>query len=181
MVSQSLLDADELSALAYSDFARGDLSGALTKLKTLGDGELPESEPQLALAGRIYAQLGLYDRAKACFQAVLDEHPAAADERFELGLTLHQAGNPQDAYREWSTVLDQSPNHEATLFFMALYHVDSGDRDTAIGYLEKLLSTAPPDGAFCKRASELLEQLRAPSVLPQAYSESDPILSSSSI
>src|SRR2546427_8682268 len=61
------LDSDELVALARVDIERGAFTDALLKIKQV----LADPEPlaqAFALGGRLYAQLGLWQRARPCYE-----------------------------------------------------------------------------------------------------------------
>lgn len=69
-------EVDELVALARLDMDRGNVEAALSKLKQVLAGADPLSEAQ-AMAARLYAQLGLFERARPLYQAYLQSNPEA--------------------------------------------------------------------------------------------------------
>lgn len=152
------LDNDELLALARLDVERGDLEGALLKLKQMLAAEAPQSEV-LAMGGRLYAQLGLWERAKVLLQRFLVQNPNATNETFQLGMVHFDAGQAAEARKIWEGLLKTVPTHPPALFYHALVLGQEGEVNLAKHSLDTLLKTAPPDNLYFGRAKELLQAL----------------------
>jgi hypothetical protein len=90
-------EPDELLALAKRDAENARLEEALAKLKDLIGAKKPTSEA-LLLAGRIYAQFGLLDRARAWFRTYVPEGwPSDAQQHLDL---LLKSGPVDNFYAE---------------------------------------------------------------------------------
>lgn len=153
-----LFDADELVALARVDIERGDLAVGLARLKQAIARD-PSPSPALGLAGRLYAQLGLWEHAKTMFTQFLKQNPGAVHETFQLGMTHFDAGQGADAAKIWDGLLAEHPTHPPALFFRALVHTQSDEATKARPLLDTLLQTAPADNLYFERAKELLRSL----------------------
>src|SRR5438045_9340711 len=97
-------DSDELLALARISLERNDVEGALLKLKKIMASASPSAEAG-GLGARVYAQLGLYDRAGKLYERYLQANPKAFLEQFQLGMTRFDAGKPDEAVKIWDEVL----------------------------------------------------------------------------
>src|SRR4030067_1112985 len=156
--STNLLDPQELIALARLDMERGTLEEALRKLKQVLSESQPPAEP-LAMTARLYAQLGLYDRAKNLFQQYLQTQPSALLEAFQLGMVCFDAGQPQEANKIWEDLLKNPPTHPPALFYRALVLAQEGQVTQAKQTLDVLLKSAPADNLYFGRAKELLQNM----------------------
>ena len=153
------LEPDELVALAKRDAENGRLEEALVKLKPLLGARAPAEA--LPLAGRIYAQLNLLERAKACFQGYVSRHPEAVQESFELGMTHFQQGEDEEARRWWRAVLERSPAHPPALYYSGVLAARAGRASEAQQHLDALVKAVPADNFYAERGRELLQQLES--------------------
>src|SRR5258706_13486656 len=136
------LDKEELLALARLNIERGDLEAALIKLKrVLADASPPEEA--LAMGGRLYAQLGLPERAKDLFQRYIDKRPGAVNETFQLGMVHFDSGEAAQAKKIWEGVLKAAPAHPPALFHYGLLLAQQGHILQARQSLEALLQGVP--------------------------------------
>ena len=152
------LERDELLALARRDAEAGRVEEALRKLKPLiaGDDALAEALP---LAARIYAQLDLVERARACYRKYLAARPEAVLESFELGMTYYEKGDAGEAEKLWHGVLERSPTHPPALFYRALLAARAGRAPDARRDLEVLIKAVPADNLYVTRGKELLQEM----------------------
>lgn len=148
-------EADELVALARLDIERGVLDEALWKLKQAIMEASPPAEA-LAMTARLYAQLGLWERAKPLFQRYLEIEPRAVNEAFQLGMVHFDAGQASEAVKIWENLLKDHPTHPPALFYRALAASHAGQPAEARRSLDVLLKSAPPDNLYFNRAKELL-------------------------
>ena len=155
-----LFDGDELVALARYDIEQGRLDEALRKLKQALMDEATPSEA-LSMIARLYAQIGLFERAKDCFQKYLQAEPGALIETFQLGMTHFDAGQRSEALTIWEELLKQHPTHPPALFYTALIRAQDGKIPDARQSLDILLKSAPADNLYFGRAKELLRELDA--------------------
>src|SRR5688572_29000919 len=102
--SGSEFDNDELLALATLDIGKGNTENALQKIKTVLAGNNPPDQA-FAMAAKIYAQLKLFARAQEMFKTYLKAKPDSPLETFQLGMTLFDAGQRQEALQVWEGIL----------------------------------------------------------------------------
>ena len=172
------LEADELLALARHDIERGELESGLRKLKQILAGSNPLAEAR-SIAGRLYAQLGLFERAQALFQDYLQTNPDSVVERFQMGMTHLDAGQPQEALAIWEELLHDHPVHPPALFYKGLVLAQAGKVPEAKQSLDILMKSAPADNLYFGRAKELLQAIDAggrPSMPPEGKSEGAHVL-----
>lgn len=105
----SRLDAATRAAKA------GDKEEAITQLKQLLDAD-PRHELANGMLASIYAELGLTDQATHYFQTLLRHHPANVLARFQLGVLLLTAGNPQETIETLQPMLSLEDD------FLAHFH-----------------------------------------------------------
>jgi tetratricopeptide (TPR) repeat protein len=154
------LDVEESLALARHQVQHGDFESALARLKPLAALAQPPAD-SLALMARVYAQLGLMERAQGAFRRYLESHPGAAHETFELGATYFDEGNDAMALEHWTRALAIAPTHPPALFFSAAALSRSGKAADARRHLEVLFNSAPADNLYMERARDLLKTLDA--------------------
>jgi tetratricopeptide (TPR) repeat protein len=153
-------DAQELFALARLDLERGSLEQALFKIKQLiADPEAPNEA--FGFAGRLYAQLGIWDRAKELFQRYLKLNPKAVTEAFQLGMVHFDSLESNEALEIWSELLQREPAHPPSLFYSALALAQQGKLPEARHNLDVLLKSASTDNLYFNRAKELLQSIDA--------------------
>ena len=158
LTSPGLFEADELLALARLDIEGGKLDEALWKLKQVLTETTPPAEA-LAMAARLYAQLGLWERAKPLFQRYIEAEPKAMNEVFQLGMVNFDAGEVKEALAIWAGLLKEHPTHPPALFFTALAHSQTGQLAEARHGLDVLLKSAPADNLYFNRGKELLQAI----------------------
>lgn len=151
-------DALELVALARADIEQNRLDKALAKLKqALTREDVPADA--YAVTARLYAQLGLYDRAKGLFERYLAQDPGAVLETFQLGMTHYDAGELDQALGVWDELLAEQPVHPPALFYKGLVLAQSGQPVDALQALDVLLKSAPTDNLYFERAKELKQAI----------------------
>jgi len=149
------LDDEELLALIKIDLQKEDLDKALVKSKYI---KKPNSEA-ISIIAKIYAQIGLFDKAKNYYQDFLKKDKGAITERFQLGMVLHDSGDVEAAYSEWEEVLKQEPTHPPTLFYKGLTLANEGKTAEAQQTLAILLQSAPSDNLYFGRAKNLIDNI----------------------
>lgn len=149
-------ETDELVALARLDIERNQLDEALWKLKQAQADAAAPAEV-FAMLARLYAQLGLWDRAKPLFERYLAAEPNAVNETFQLGMVHFDSGQADEATRIWDKLLLTQPTHPPALFYRALAKQQLGQPAEARHSLDVLLKSAPPDNLYFNRAKELLQ------------------------
>lgn len=152
------LDKEELLALTRLDIERGALEAALLKLKQVLADESPPAEA-LSMGGRLYAQLGLWERAKDLLQRYLKLQPNAINETFQFGMVHFDGGQAAEAKKIWEGLLKTMPTHPPALFYYGLVLAQEGKIPQAKQSLDTLLKSAPADNLYFGRAKELLQAL----------------------
>ncbi|EJI1278668.1 tetratricopeptide repeat protein [Vibrio vulnificus] len=158
MVDYDSLDSDELLALANLYFDNEDYIVALPILKKLVNLEMAPVGAFSTL-GRIYSILGLFERAKAAFDAYLGFRPNAIPERFEKGLVLKQMGRDDEALAIWENILKENEHFAPALYTKALYLRENDRVDEAIDVLTLLIENTPPEDNHLELANQLLSEL----------------------
>ena len=153
-------DSDELLALARLSLERNDVEGALLKLKKIIDAGDPPADA-IGLGARVYAQLGLYDRAGKLYERFLQAHPKAFLEQFQLGMTRFDAGRPDEAIKIWDEVLKDRPDYPPAVFYKALALAQSERAADAKLLLERLLKSVSVDNLYFGRSKELLQAIES--------------------
>jgi len=151
-------DSDELLALTNLDIEKGDIENALLKLKTILADKKPPVEAN-AMAARLYAQLGLFDRAKDLFEKYIKVNPDAIVENFQLGMAHFDAGDVDAALKIWDVVVKTDPVNPPALFYRGLALTQQHQYSDAKQSLDTLLKTAPADNLYFGRAKELLSAI----------------------
>ena len=157
-MTDELFETDELVALARLDVEKGNIDQALARIKQALADATPPAEA-LTLGARLYAQLGLFERAQVLYQRFLKSNPGAVIESFQLGMTHLDAGQPQEALAIWDALLKDHPVHPPALFYKALALSQQGQPVDARHALETLLKSAPADNLYFGRGKELLQTL----------------------
>lgn len=151
-------DNEELFAFARNDLANNYQEDALKKIKCiLSRGNFPVDV--LALAGKIYASIGMYERAKSMFLEFIHEVPEAFVERFQLGMVEADLGDTDEAERVWAAVIEEQPHYAPALFHLGQLLANKGELDRATEHLNTILEHAPDDSEYIAPADQLLTKL----------------------
>ncbi len=147
---------------AVACYKLGDLTRAI---------ELMEKQHQRNPSGLIYGTLGyLYvesgdlEKAKAFNQEAIDydeSDPIALD---NMGQTLYRlAGDKEAAKPFFEKALKEKPSQIDTLYFLAQYDIEAGNKEEAAEKLEKALEGrfSPLNHANRERIQKALDQLKA--------------------
>lgn len=151
----TMFDNDELLALLKLDLDKGEFEKALSKIKQLVQSPSAPAEA-FAIAARIYAQLGLFERAKDYFKRYLDINPSATIEHFQMGMAHFDSGQVDEAIAIWSGILAKDPINPPALFYSGLAFAQTGKTADARHVLDTLLQSAPADNLYFTRAKDLL-------------------------
>ena len=151
-------DAEELLALARLDIDNGNIAEALYKVKS---GLALDSYPDdlIALAGRIYAQLGLYQRAAHYLDDYISRCPDSITTKFERGMVELDTNEPALALQIWAGVLQTAPTHPPSLYYCAIANLKLDQVTEANRHINVLLQSAETDNLYYGKAKELLLSL----------------------
>lgn len=156
----SLFDPVEMLALIRFDMNAKNYNLALEKIKYMfSQGELPVEI--FALAGKTYASLNLFDKAKDNFESYLKLVPDAYIELFQLGMVERDLGNTSASIEIWKNVLNVQENYPDALFYLGETCVSLDKIEEAREWLFKLLETAPDSSQYIKMADQLLNSIKA--------------------
>ncbi len=158
-------DAEELLALAGHEFQRGEFQPALLKPKRLVSRSKPLGAA-LEMIARLYARIGLMDRAQKSFLEYLETNPQSAHATFELGVTYFDQGKSGKALECWKRTLELEPAYPPALFYSALAHAVGGDADDARRQLDVLFKSAQADNLYVGRGRELLKSIEEQATAP---------------
>lgn len=149
------LEDDEIMALLKIDLQKEDFDKALIKTKYI---KKPDQEA-ISLIAKVYAQIGLFEKSRKYYEQFLKKDTGAVNERFQLGMVLHDSGDVQGAYQEWNNVLESEPTHPPTLFYKGLTLANEGKLAEAQQIITLLLQTAASDNLYFGRAKNLLDNM----------------------
>src|SRR4051812_23877878 len=85
------------------------------------------------LLGIVYFRLGLYPRAIAIYERLIQLHPEAIEPRINLALSYLKTGQPSQARFELERVVEQNPTHSRAWGYLGLAFQRLGDYERA-GY-----------------------------------------------
>lgn len=174
-MNTDLLDAQELLAVARLDFEKERYDQALVRLKQASasnEGQIPEV---WALLGAVYGRLRLWAKAQQFLIKFLEARPQSLNERFQLGMTYFDAGDPGKALEVWQQILQAEKLHPPALYYSGLASARLGRLAQALQYCDTVLAQVAQDNLFHGRAKELFEQLRAdPRLRPAETGDSTP-------
>src|SRR4051812_25284297 len=83
------------------------------------------------LLGIVYFRLGLYPRAIAIYERLIQSHPEAIEPRINLALSYLKTGQPAQARFELEKVVEQSPGHSRAWGYLGLAFQRIGDYERA--------------------------------------------------
>jgi uncharacterized protein (AIM24 family) len=101
------------------------------------------------LLGIVYFRLGLYPRAIAIYERLIQAHPQAIEPRINLALSYLKTGQASQARSELEKVVEQNPGHSRAWGYLGLAFQRLGDLDRA--------SYAFAAGGYDAMARRLLE------------------------
>lgn len=156
----SLFEEDELLALSRFYMKNQQYDAALEKLKILFSKERVLIDA-FSLAGKLYASLGLYERAKHAFTVYVENVSNADTELFQLGMVEKDLGNFDEAKKIWSNLVNTSPNNAEALYFLGEICFQQNDIEAARDWLFQLLEAAPDESEYIALADQLLNRIRA--------------------
>lgn len=152
-----VLDSDELIALAGIDINNEHFDNALIKLKyALLRSKTGEVN---AIIARLYARIGLFDKAQKHFESYLEENPDSLTEMFQYAMTHYDAANMDESYEVFESILRQEPKHPPALYYSSLVLVNQSRHAEAKMRLQYILDEIDSDNLFSIKAKELLGAL----------------------
>ena len=154
----ALLDNEELIALANWHMEQNQFDKALLTIKPLLDIEGINTGIYV-LAGRLYAQLGLFLQAESLFKQYLEDAPDDDQVIFQLGMTQFDANEPEEAINTWKQILSEQPHNPPALFYNALAQLRINNQEDAIIHLQTILTHVSTDNLYFGKAKDLIKDL----------------------
>ena len=138
----SVLDNDELLSITRWHLDQSQFGNALLYAKHL---LVRKDVPVEAyrLAAKIYAQLGLFNQAKAAFKNFIDQSPDALTEVFQYGMVHFDSGDSDAAVKIWKDVLAKETTYPPALFYSALALANQDKASESLRHLDVLIKSAP--------------------------------------
>lgn len=131
-----VLDAEELLHLGLHALQKHDPHGAIENLKRCLEVD-PVNAKAIYLLGAVYAQIGLYDRAKDSLQQAVTLNPQEYTAVFQLGLLHLTSGDVELARSAWTGLNGLDEQHFLRLFARGLSALVDDDFAGCIDYLER--------------------------------------------
>lgn len=94
-------------------------------------------------AANQWKDLGNLEEAIECWQALVANQGAVAEDRFQLGLLYHRLKEFDSARIEYEFALERDPSHPEAHYNLSLVESRSGNNERAIHHLEQVLLLRP--------------------------------------
>lgn len=159
-MNYELFDEQEMLALIKQDMTNNDYSRALEKLKTILKAEQIPLEA-FSLAGKLYATLEMFERAKFYFAEFVKFVPEATVEWFQLGMVEKDIGNIDGAIEIWDKLAASRSDNTEVLYYLADAYIIKLMFNEARDCLLNILENAPDDSPFISMADKLLNRIKA--------------------
>ncbi|TKD00636.1 tetratricopeptide repeat protein [Polyangium fumosum] len=135
--------------------------------------ELSPADPKgQDLLGVVYFRLGLYPRAIAIYEKLVQAYPESLEPRVNLALCFLKTGQPARARQELERVVAQQAGHQRAWGYLGLAHQALGDADRALHAF-----TRGGHEAMARRIMDAtgmtLNGQRKPSLPPGSFQEID--------
>lgn len=138
----------------------GDLDGALHSLGRAK--QLRARDPKvLGLIGQVTYKLGRFGESADAYTQLVDQNPADAAARVNLGLADLKAGRYPEAVRQLEIALDLNPEHRKARGYLGLAWLEQGDLARARDCFQKAGSEQ-----MVARCDELIRVVRTPPPTP---------------
>ncbi len=96
----------------------------------------PKNEKAQNLLGLTYFKLGLFDRASAVYEGLVNENPTDATLRVNLGLVYLKTNNLERCIKEFETATDLEPTHKKAHNYLGLALAQQGTYGKAKTHFE---------------------------------------------
>jgi tetratricopeptide (TPR) repeat protein len=105
----------------------------------------PNDYEKIVKLGNAYFDIGQYEKAEKFYLQALEKKSDDVNVRTDLGITflLRQTPDLDRSVKEFSESLRINPNHEPTLYNMALAYFKKGSNENAQKYLNQLEKVNP--------------------------------------
>ena len=173
MTDSATLDAEELLHLGLYAAQHDEPQQAIECLKRCIALE-PESAQATYMLGALYAQIGLYDRAKATLSRAVALNPNEHTASFQLGL-LHLTSNelPQ-AHAAWVHLEALPADHFLKLFRFGLLALIADEFEKSVALLEQGIAANVLNEALNDDMRKLMASVQAAAAAPKSPGPSEP-------
>jgi tetratricopeptide (TPR) repeat protein len=152
-MARALLKADARDEMSWQTlywvsgwaWANGDVPRTYSALKLLHSINSSDVSVALSLCG-MARRLGKYDEAEGVFRSMLEEDDEDPDLLNDYAILKDARGQIKEARKLWRRVLEVDPGNLNALENLFTKTWESGERETANGYLEKGLAAAQKSG-----------------------------------
>lgn len=116
----------------------------------------PDHYETIIKTGNAYFDVGQFEQAEKWYLRALEKNPSDINARTDLGITFVERANPdlERAIKEFQTSLQKNPNHEPTLYNLAVAYLKKGDVEKTKETMRKL-ETVNPQGQLTERLKQL--------------------------
>lgn len=158
MIDYSVFDSEELYALVKQDMDKENFDTALYKLKLLfARRDFPIES--FSLAGRAYASMQLFAKARVAFKQYLELDDTSAVDRFQLGMVERDLGNAEEAIETWSKIDKEDAPYPQSLFCSAEVFIEQGNAPSAKDKILELLDIIPVESDLRDPAENMLSSI----------------------
>jgi tetratricopeptide (TPR) repeat protein len=137
--------------LAFWYRRRNELNRSIAEMERVAR-MFPDYTEVLIPLGGFYMDQGDTLKAMALFQKLAKRNPGDPEARYYYGVTLLYRGEWEDGIREFDAAISIDPNYNLPFYGAYLGLWDHGQRERALTYLERWVSTHPSD----EQAKQLL-------------------------
>jgi tetratricopeptide (TPR) repeat protein len=154
-----LFEHDELLALIKINIKNERYDAALEMVKFLLQEEKIPVE-LFSLAGKLYATLELFGKAKFFFSEYTRLVPDSSMEFFQLGMVEKDLGDIDSAIDIWKQLPLNGDNPEV-LYYLADAYIVKSKFDDARQCLLNILENAPDDSKYLALADQMLNRIKS--------------------
>jgi Flp pilus assembly protein TadD len=159
MSTTAFLDAQELLHLGMHAVGNNDPRQAVECLKRCL--QLEPDHPQATyMLGAVYAQIGMYDRAKDNMARAIELNPAEHTARFQLGLLHLTSGRLAEAETVWLHLDALPSDHYLNLFRSGLLALAQDDFARCVQSLEQGIAANTSNEPLSADMRKVLESVR---------------------
>ncbi len=141
--------------LAFTYRRRGELDRAISEMERVSRMFPDYAAVQVPLGG-FYMDRGDTAKAMALYERLVRQAPNDPEARYYYGVALIIQNRVADAVREFDAAIQSDPNYNMPYYAAYSTLWEAGDRERALGYLERWVRLHPDDA----QAGALLEQQR---------------------
>jgi len=174
MSAPASLDAQELLHLGIHAVGNNDPRQAMECLKRCLAIE-PDHPQATYMLGAVYAQIGLYDRAKETLRRAVDLNPLEHTAAFQLGLLHLTSGEVEQAKAVWQALDALSADHFMNLFRSGLIALVSDQFSECVELLERGIAANTINEPLNADMRRLQDSARSAGAAATAQAQNGPV------